>query len=90
MSSNELMYLNWQQMIKPKKVQVTSTATYGKFVCEPLERGYGITIGNALRRLLLSSLKQLPGLRLAQFESGHATEQGEGRAAVGPAHLPQP
>jgi DNA-directed RNA polymerase subunit alpha len=56
MSSNELMYLNWQQMIKPKKVQVTSTPTYGKFVCEPLERGYGITIGNALRRILLSSL----------------------------------
>ncbi len=56
MSSNELMYLNWQQMIKPQKVQVTSTPTYGKFVCEPLERGYGITIGNALRRILLSSL----------------------------------
>lgn len=56
MSSNELMYLNWQQMIKPKKVQVTSTPTYGKFVCEPLERGYGITIGNSLRRILLSSL----------------------------------
>jgi len=56
MSSNELMYLNWQQMIKPKKVQVTSTPTFGKFVCEPLERGYGITIGNALRRILLSSL----------------------------------
>ena len=29
---------------------------YGKFVCEPLERGYGITLGNALRRVLLSSL----------------------------------
>ena len=56
MSSNELMYLNWQQMIKPKRVQVTSTPFYGKFVCEPLERGYGITIGNALRRILLSSL----------------------------------
>lgn len=56
MPSNELMYLNWQQMIKPKKVQVTSTPSYGKFVCEPLERGYGITIGNALRRILLSSL----------------------------------
>lgn len=56
MSSNELMYLNWQQMIKPKKVQVSSTPFYGKFVCEPLERGYGITIGNALRRILLSSL----------------------------------
>jgi DNA-directed RNA polymerase subunit alpha len=50
------MYMNWQQMIKPQNVDVTSTETYGKFVCEPLERGYGITIGNSLRRILLSSL----------------------------------
>lgn len=56
MSSNELMYMNWQEMIKPQKVQVTSTPTYGKFVCEPLERGFGITIGNSLRRIILSSL----------------------------------
>jgi DNA-directed RNA polymerase subunit alpha len=33
------------------------TTSYGKFVCEPLERGFGITIGNALRRILLSSLQ---------------------------------
>lgn len=57
MSSNKLMVMNWQQMISPKGVTVdTSTATYGKFVCEPLERGFGITIGNALRRVILSSL----------------------------------
>ena len=56
MSSNELMYMNWQEMIKPGKVQVTSKPTYGKFVCEPLERGFGLTIGNALRRIMLSSL----------------------------------
>ena len=56
MSSNELMYMNWRQMIKPEKVNVTSKATYGKFVCEPLERGFGITIGNSLRRIILSSL----------------------------------
>ena len=43
-------------MIKPEKVQVASNPTYGKFVCEPLERGYGITIGNSLRRIILSSL----------------------------------
>jgi len=53
---NELMRMNWQNMIMPSKVQVTSKPNYGKFVCEPLERGYGITIGNALRRILLSSL----------------------------------
>ena len=56
MSSNELMYMNWREIIKPEKVQVTSTPTYGKFVCEPLERGYGTTLGNTLRRTILSSL----------------------------------
>lgn len=56
MSSNELIYINWREMIKPEKVQLTSSPTYGKFVCEPLERGFGITIGNALRRIVLSSL----------------------------------
>ena len=48
--------MNWQAMIKPKKVEVESTPSYGKFVCEPLERGFGITIGNSLRRIILSSL----------------------------------
>ena len=56
MSSNELMYINWQELIKPEKVQVTSNPFYGKFVCEPLERGFGITVGNSLRRIILSSL----------------------------------
>jgi DNA-directed RNA polymerase subunit alpha len=51
------MYMNWQTLIAPEKVQVEETTpTYGKFVCEPLERGFGITIGNALRRIILSSL----------------------------------
>jgi len=56
MASNELMYMNWQEMITPEKVQVTGMPNYGKFVCESLERGFGITIGNALRRIILSSL----------------------------------
>ncbi|MFP4475917.1 MAG: DNA-directed RNA polymerase subunit alpha [Desulfatibacillaceae bacterium] len=56
MSQNELMYMNWRELIKPQKVQVDSTSTYGKFVCEPLERGFGLTLGNALRRIILSSL----------------------------------
>jgi len=56
MPSEELMYMNWQQMMTPEKVQVTSNPYYGKFVCEPLERGFGITIGNCLRRIILSSL----------------------------------
>jgi DNA-directed RNA polymerase subunit alpha len=48
-----------KDLIKPKRIEVeaeTFTDFYGKFVCEPLERGYGITLGNSLRRILLSSL----------------------------------
>ena len=56
MPSEELMYMNWQEMMMPEKVQVSSNPSYGKFVCEPLERGFGITIGNSLRRIILSSL----------------------------------
>ena len=57
MSSNELMYMNWRELIKSRGIEITdSTTYYAKFVCEPLERGFGITIGNALRRILLSSL----------------------------------
>ena len=39
-----------------KCLEIDKVKRYGKFVCEPLERGYGITIGNSLRRILLSSL----------------------------------
>ena len=35
---------------------INEDESYGKFICEPLERGYGMTIGNSLRRILLSSL----------------------------------
>jgi DNA-directed RNA polymerase subunit alpha len=56
MSSTDLAMINWRDIIKPEKVQVSSDSNYGKFVCEPLERGYGITIGNSLRRIILSSL----------------------------------
>ncbi len=54
------MQKNWRDLIKPKKLEAdkdTLTDTYGKFVAEPLERGFGVTIGNALRRILLSSLQ---------------------------------
>ncbi len=56
MVNNELMYMNWRDMIKSDKVHVSSTDEYGKFVCEPLERGFGTTLGNSLRRTILSSL----------------------------------
>ncbi len=51
---------NWKDLIKPKSITVDSGSAgerYAKFVCEPLERGFGLTLGNALRRVLLSSLQ---------------------------------
>ncbi len=56
----DLKSKNWRELIKPKRIDIDSesyTRSYGKFVCEPLERGFGITIGNSLRRVLLSSLQ---------------------------------
>jgi DNA-directed RNA polymerase subunit alpha len=50
---------NWRALIKPRRLERDSKSneTYGKFVIRPLERGFGITIGNAIRRILLSSLQ---------------------------------
>jgi len=50
---------NWSELVKPEQLtrDAKSSEIYGKFVCEPLERGFGTTIGNALRRVLLSSLQ---------------------------------
>lgn len=51
---------NWRELIKPKRLavdQASLTDYYGKFTAEPLERGFGHTLGNALRRVLLSSLR---------------------------------
>ena len=53
------MHRHWTDLIKPKRLEVDEkslTATYGKFYAEPFERGFGQTIGNCIRRILLSSL----------------------------------
>lgn len=55
-----MIYKNWQELIKPNKVDINHGANAemnGKIVAEPLERGFGLTLGNALRRILLSSLQ---------------------------------
>lgn len=52
--------ISLRDLMKPKRVEVEDGSTdgrYGKFIAEPLERGFGLTIGNALRRILLSSLQ---------------------------------
>jgi len=51
---------NWQELIKPSKLEVvagTNPSRQASVVAEPLERGFGLTLGNALRRILLSSLQ---------------------------------
>jgi len=51
---------NWRDLIRPKGLDVDKeslTEVYGKFVAKPLERGYGLTLGNSLRRVMLSSLQ---------------------------------
>ena len=55
----EHVYTNWRSLIKPRRVDrdAKSSETYGKFVIRPLERGFGTTLGNSLRRILLSSLQ---------------------------------
>ncbi len=55
-----MVYKISRDLIRPKRLEVekeTLTPFYGKFTAEPLERGFGITIGNSLRRILLSSLQ---------------------------------
>jgi DNA-directed RNA polymerase subunit alpha len=56
--ATEFMAKNWRDLIRPRSLEVEErSGTYGKFSCEPLERGFGTTLGNSLRRILLSSLQ---------------------------------
>src|SRR5882672_1738625 len=54
------MGVKWRDFQMPKRLdcdESSFTATYGKFIAEPFERGYGVTLGNSLRRILLSSIE---------------------------------
>lgn len=62
LSPSEYQFIsrNWKALIRPKFLEAdldSLTPAYGKFVIKPLERGYGVTIGNTMRRILLSSLQ---------------------------------
>ena len=53
-------YRNWHELIIPERLEVdqdSHTKSFGKFICQPLERGFATTIGNSLRRILLSSIQ---------------------------------
>ncbi|MDZ7642346.1 MAG: DNA-directed RNA polymerase subunit alpha [Desulfurivibrio sp.] len=56
----DTFYRNWHDLISPERLEVdqdTHSASFGKFTCQPLERGFATTIGNSLRRILLSSIQ---------------------------------
>src|SRR5438128_10405225 len=60
MGANVTIQKNWQELIRPNKLQVAAGADPKReaiVIAEPLERGFGVTLGNALRRILLSSLQ---------------------------------
>lgn len=69
------MHIRWRGLELPSRVDVdreTLTGTYGKFWAEPFERGFGNTIGNSLRRVLLSSLE---GSSVTQIKVGSASHE---------------
>ena len=59
MENIEVNIKNWKSLIKPSKldVQLSDDKTFAKVTAEPLEKGYGLTLGNSLRRILLSSIR---------------------------------
>ena len=59
MESTEVNVKNWKSLIKPAKLEIklNEDKSYAKIIAEPLEKGYGLTLGNSLRRILLSSIQ---------------------------------
>ena len=59
METLEVNNKNWKSLIKPSKLDIhlSDDKSYAKIVAEPLEKGYGLTLGNSLRRILLSSIR---------------------------------
>jgi DNA-directed RNA polymerase subunit alpha len=77
------MHRNWRNLIPTKPLEVDElTETYGKFVVEPLERGFGQTLGNSLRRVLLSSIRgsAITGIRMTAL--GRVVREDEGHGGV--------
>ena len=59
METNNVNIKNWKSLIKPSKIEIdqNNEKTIAIVIAEPLEKGYGLTIGNSLRRILLSSIR---------------------------------
>ena len=70
------MQNNWKALLKPQFIEKEDISPlFGRFIAKPLERGYGITLGNALRRVLLSSLQgaAVVGLKIDGIEHEFST-----------------
>ena len=83
---------NWQELKKPSSLDVKSGADAKRkatFVAEPLERGYGLTLGNALRRVLLSSLQGAAITSIRIENVLHEFSSLAGRARGRHRHRPQ-
>jgi DNA-directed RNA polymerase subunit alpha len=78
------MQRNWKNLIRPRALEVVELSdTYGKFAVEPLERGYGQTLGNSLRRVLLASIRgaAITGVRMAALgRVVREDDNGKGKA----------
>ena len=75
------MGIKWKDFQFPKHVtldEANSTETYGKFIAEPFERGYGITLGNVFRRVLLSSIEgaAVTSIRIDGIQHEFSTIEG--------------
>jgi len=75
------MGIKWKDFQFPKQVvldQATATSTYGKFIAEPFERGFGVTLGNVFRRVLLSSIEgaAVTSIRIAGVQHEFSTVDG--------------
>ena len=59
MEATDINIKNWKSLIKPGKldIKLSDDKSYAKIIAEPLEKGYGLTLGNSLRRILLSSIR---------------------------------
>lgn len=80
------MRIRWRGLELPNRIELdadSATDTYGKFVIEPFERGYGVTIGNSLRRVLLSSLE---GYAVTSVRIQHTLKDGKNETVTDVSH----
>src|SRR3546814_12777396 len=85
---------NWQELKKPNSLEIKAGGDPKRkatFVAEPLERGFGLTLGNALRRVLLSSLQAADVTSIKRCEYGRVGYDGvrTGRRCSSPCHEKQ-